>query len=155
MTAEFLSIVSNAGQSAVSQIRQNMAATGTNATGKSSQSLRYEIVQEGDRTILRVLGRQYFAVVETGRRPTPQYDKPSREFVASIREWAKAKGIQENAAYAIAKSIHKKGTQLYRSGGRQDVYTSVIPGIVQQIGSEYLQKYANLFLVQAKETLEK
>jgi hypothetical protein len=155
MTAEFLSIVSNAGQNAVAQIRQNMAATGTNATGKSSQSLRYEIVQEGEKTILRVLGRQYFAVVETGRRPTPQYDKPSREFVAAIKEWAQAKGIEENAAYAIAKSIHKKGTKLYRSGGRQDVYTSVIPGIVQQIGSEYLQKYANLFLVQAKETLEK
>jgi hypothetical protein len=155
MTAEFLSIVSNAGQNAVAQIRQNMAATGTNATGKSSQSLRYEIVQEGEKTILRVLGRQYFAVVETGRRPTPQYDKPSREFVAAIKEWAQAKGIEENAAYAIAKSIHKKGTKLYRSGGRQDVYTSVIPGIVQQIGSEYLQKYAHLFLVQAKETLEK
>lgn len=154
MTAELISILKTAGQSAVQQIKNNMAATGTNATGKSSASLRFEVVQDGEQTILRVLGKEFFAVVETGRKPTPQYTKPSREFVASIRQWAKAKGLPEGAAYGIAKSIHKKGTDLFRSGGRKDIYSNVERSLVDQISVELLQKYAQLFLAQSKETLE-
>lgn len=154
MTAELLSILNKAGQSAVALIRANMVSTGTNATGKSSQSLRFEVVEDGTKTILRILGKEFFAVVETGRKATPQYDKPSKEFVASIREWAKAKGLPEGSAYGIARSIHKKGTSLFRQGGRQDIYSNVQRSMIDQISVDLLQKYANLFLVEAKETLE-
>lgn len=148
MSAEIISILTKAGETAVQQIRNNMATTGTNATGKSSQSLRFEVIQQGESVILRVLGRDYFAVVETGRRPTPQYTKPSREFVASIREWVKAKGLPEGSAYGIAKSIHQKGTKLFRQGGRSDIFTSVEKPLVDQVSTELLNKYANLLLTE-------
>jgi hypothetical protein len=154
MNAEIFTILQNAGTSAIQQIRNNMSATGTNSTGKSSKSLTYEIEEKGTSIFLRVLGREYFAVVETGRRPTPQYTKPSREFVQSIKEWAQAKGKPEGSAYAIAKSIHQKGTKLFREGGRRDVYSNVEQSLVDQVGKDLLDKYANLFLVEAVQILD-
>jgi len=105
-----VNILSQQGTSIVEQIRQNLASTGTNATGKTSRSLRFEVVQEGFKTTLRVIGKAYFMVVETGRKPTPQYDKPSEQFVASIKEWLKARNMSEASAYGLAKYIHKNGT---------------------------------------------
>lgn len=148
LSAEIISILNKAGETAVQRIRNNMASTGTNATGKSSQSLNFEVIQQGESVILRVLGREYFAVVETGRRPTPQYTKPSKTFVDSIREWLVAKGKSESSAYAIAKSIHQKGTKLFRQGGRSDIFTSEEKPLIEQVSTELLDKYANLYLTE-------
>lgn len=88
-------------------------------------------------------------VVETGRKPTPQYDKPSKEFVASIKEWADTKGLGK-FAYGIAKSIHQKGTELYRKGGRTDIITSVVnQNLTDQIAKDVLAKFADHYLKNA------
>jgi len=145
MTADLITILSKYGQSTVDQIRENLSSTGTNATGKTSRSLRYEVKKEGNKTTLKVLGKPYFAVVETGRRPTPDY-KPSRQFVDSIKEWMDAKGKQ-GSAYAIALAIHKRGTKLYRDGGRTDIISNVVnQNLVDKISAELLDKFADELL---------
>lgn len=150
MNAELISILNQYGQSTVEKIRENLESTGTNATGKTSKSLRYEVKNEGTKATLKVIGKPYLAVVETGRKPTPQYDNPSVEFVASIKEWVKAKGLPEGSAYAIAKSIHKKGTELFRKGGRKDIVSSVInQSLVDKISLDLLDKFAIQFLANA------
>lgn len=127
-----------------------MASTGTDATGKTSQSLRYEVTQEGSKTILKVLGKPFFMVVETGRKPTPQYTKPSLEFVASIKQWADTKGLGK-FAYGIARSIHQKGTALYREGGRQDIVSNVVnETLSQQITKDLLTKFSTEYIKHAK-----
>lgn len=144
-----LSILQGYGNSTVEQIRRNLESTGTNATGKTSRSLRYEVRVEADSITLKILGKPFINVVETGRKATPQYDKPSEEFVASIREWAKAKGVP-GAAYAIAKSIHQKGTKLFQSGGRTDVISNVVnQSLVDQISKDCLDKFAKEYLKNA------
>lgn len=147
MIVDVLSILSKYGQSTVAQIQQNLSSTGTNATGKTSQSLRFEVKDDGEKQILTVIGaRQYFMTVETGRRATPQYKNPSSEFVAAIKEWMSAKGIQ-GPAYSIAKSIHQKGTKLFQSGGRQDIVTNVInQGLYDTISKDLLEQFANTYL---------
>lgn len=146
MNAEIIGILSKYGASTVEQIRQNMASTGTNATGKTSRSLHYQITNNGSKASLKVLGKPYFAVVETGRKATPNYDKPSVEFVQSIKEWANAKGLPEGSAYAIAKNIHKKGTKLWQKGGRTDIVSSVInQNLVDKISLDLLDKFASQF----------
>ena len=83
--------------------------------------------------------------VETGRRPTPTY-KPSRNFVASIQAWMTARGMQ-GPAYAIAQAIHKKGTELYRSGGRTDIVSNVInQSLYDQIANAVLKKFINQYV---------
>ncbi len=146
MTAELITILKKYGQSTVSQIRENLSSTGTDASKKTSQSLRYEIISDSSTTSLRIIGKPFFAVVETGRKPTPDY-KPSKQFVASIREWLKAKGGEEGAAYAIARTIHQKGTKLYQQGGRTDIFSNVInDSLIDKISADLLDKFADEFL---------
>lgn len=145
MNAEIISILNQYGTSTVEQIRQNLSSTGTNATGKTAQSLRYEVTNEGTKATLKVVGKPFFAVVETGRKPTPSY-KPSKAFVASIQEWMNAKG-KTGSAYAIAQSIHKKGSKLFRDGGRSDIYSNVInQNLVDKISLDLLNKFAQQFM---------
>lgn len=147
MNAEIIKILEGYGNSTVQQIRDNLSNTGTNATGKTSTSLHYSVTDQGTKATLKVVGKPFFAVVETGRKPTPNYDKPSKEFVDSIKQWAQAKGADTGMAYAIAKSIHKKGTKLFRDGGRQDIYSNVInQNLVDKISLDLLNKFAEQFM---------
>lgn len=142
MVVDVLSILTNYGASIVSQIQQNLASTGTNATGKTSKSLRYEVTQEGSKATLMVIGKPFFKVVETGRKATPQYTNPSKDFVASIKEWVKARGIPEGAAYAIAKSIHKKGTP---PTGKL-IFSNVInESLTDKINNDLLDHFTKIF----------
>ena len=157
MFAELTTILSQQGSSIVEQIRQNLASTGTNATGKTSRSLRFEVTTDDHTTTLRVIGKAFFNVVETGRKATPEYTKPSRQFVAAIVEWLKAKTTfrvdvergpsLQGLAYGIAKSIHAKGTKLHQSGGRQDIVSNVInETLVESISKEVLSQFTNEYL---------
>lgn len=147
MTAELIAILNRNGRSVVDEIRDNLSNTGTTASGKTARSLKYEVTTQGDKTTLRIIGKPFFTVVETGRKPTPEYVKPSRQFVASIRDWLNAKGGDEGAAYAIAKSIHQKGTKLYRDGGRTDIFSNVInDSLIDKISQDLLSKFAEEFL---------
>lgn len=146
MIVDTLQILSQYGNSVVAQIQQNLASTGTNATSKTSRSLRFEVKDEGTTQTLTVLGKPFFMVVETGRKPTPQYTKPSKAFVASIKEWADTKG-KGKFAYGIAISIHQKGTKLYRDGGRTDIVSNVVnPELTAQITKDILVKFADHYL---------
>lgn len=147
LIVDVLTILSNYGQSTVAQIQQNLATTGTNATGKTSRSLRFEVQEKGDKQILLVIGgRKYFMTVETGRKATPQFTKPSTEFVASIKEWMSAKGI-EGPAYGIAMAIHQRGTKLFQTGGRRDIVSNVVnQSLVDQISKDVLAQFATAYL---------
>lgn len=147
MNVELINILHQYGTSTVAQIRQNLSNTGTTASGNTAQSLRYDVTQEGSKATLKVIGKPYFAVVETGRKPTPQYTKPSEDFVKSIKEWLQARGKDTSPAYAIAKDIHKRGTKLFREGGRQDIYSNVInQNLIDKISLDLLNKFAQQFM---------
>lgn len=112
----------------VNKIRQNLDSTGTTASGKTKESIEYT-VENGE---LVITGRPYFRGVEIGR---PGGRVPYN-FTDIIQQWAKDKGIitqfgsteaeQRNVSARIAWFIREKGTKLFRNGGREDIYTSVI-----------------------------
>ena len=136
----------------VEEMRQNLASTGTNASGRTSASLRVEVDDVGG----RIYGRRYFRGVEQGRAG----GAVPRNFTSIIRQWILDKGLTIQAiqykrqpsakwqpkytpeerglrqmASAIAHTIEKSGTSLYRKGGRTDIFTNVIeenkPAILQ------------------------
>lgn len=121
-------ILSDWAENVITQIQSNMESTGTNASGKTSASLEYT-VENGE---LYIYGRKYFQGVEQGR---PGGRVPYN-FTDIIRKWMDDKGIagqfgdteseKRSAAYLIGQFIKNHGTQLYRKGGREDIYTNVL-----------------------------
>lgn len=127
----------------VAEMRDNLASTGTNASGRTSASLRVVMTNTGG----QIWGRRYFRGVEQGRAG----GRVPRNFRSIIRQWILDKGITPSAipykrkpsakwqpkytpeerglrqmASAIAHTIEKSGTSLYRKGGRTDIFTNVI-----------------------------
>ena len=127
----------------VAEMRDNLAKTNTNASGRTSASLRVVMTNTGG----EIWGRRYFRGVEQGRAG----GKVPRGFTSIIRQWILDKGITPSAipykrkssakwqpkytpeerglrqmASAIAHTIEKSGTSLYRKGGRKDIFTNVI-----------------------------
>lgn len=142
INSDVLKILNDQTNNYIHKVQQNLASTGTNATGETSKSLRYEITEEGSKIIIEVFGKKYFAVVETGRKPTPD-KKPSRDMIDNITKWVAARGKPENAIWAIAVSINKKGTELYRKGGRTDIFTDDKKTYVDTIFEEVTKDVAD------------
>ena len=125
------------GEQCVSEIRDALADTGTNASGRTSASLH---VVAGD-GVVEVWGRPAFGTVEHGRRA----GRVPRNFRAIIARWITNKGISVQPvevkrvtdrdghtrallrmAGAIAWKIRTEGSRLHREGGRKDIYTPAV-----------------------------
>lgn len=148
-------------QKAISQIQDNLESTGTNASRRTSQSLRLESSDFG----FIIYGRKAFATVETGRMA----GGIPKGFNDIIKQWIKDKGISvtqipykrkesENwrpkysvserslniAAGAISFTIKKSGTSLFRKGGRKDIFSNVfndaLPEIKKDIQIEIIKQ---------------
>lgn len=98
---------------------------GQNVTGETIRSL--EVITNAHTG--RLLGATYLGVLEQGREP----GKVPRIFVEILKMWIVAKGLSftdENDLTRFANAIKwntiKHGSYLYRSGGRNDVYTPAI-----------------------------
>ena len=123
----------------VEEIRAQLEATGTNASMRTSDSLEVVMTKTGG----QILAREYFQGVEMGRPA----GKVPHGFQSIIKQWILDKKIQVTpvpyktdrphkydererslniAAGAIAHTIATSGTQLYRNGGRTDIFTEVI-----------------------------
>jgi len=139
MIVDTLSILSQHGTTLVEQIKQAIAPH--SATGKTAASVQFSVRREGTKDILEVVGRPFIMALETGRKPTPQYTKPSLDFVASIREWLKAKGGDTDLAYAIAKSIHQKGTK-----GTPGIISGPVDSMVDLIQKDILEQFAKQWM---------
>lgn len=121
------------------RIIQNHTAAGQVASGRTAKSLRIVSTEDSG----QLYGRHHFGVLETGRRA----GKVPRQFYLIILQWMKDKKIAAPAipyktnrphkytpeergarsmAAAIAQTIKKRGTRLYRDGGRNDIYSKEI-----------------------------
>lgn len=135
---ELDAILSAWAENVIQRIQANLESTGTNASGRTSDSLEYELTDTG----LMIVGRPYFQGVEQGR---PGGKVPYR-FQDIIRKWMAEKGIENqfgekewqkrNAAYMIANFIAENGTKLYREGGRTDIYSDVIDEELEKLGEQ-------------------
>lgn len=99
------------------------------ASGKTIASLRVEITENSG----ILWGRKAFGTLETGRRP----GRVPKGFYKIILDWIEAKGIRvekpKTFAYFIARKIAREGTQLYRDGGRDDIYSKEIERTIQSV----------------------
>jgi hypothetical protein len=127
----------------ITDIRAGMASTKTNASGKTSKELFSEVT---DYSIAIYANRKGFSNTEAGQNP----GKRPKNFREIIRQWIIDKGISVSpmpyspkfkgvrkfsspkerglyyAAGAIAHTNKKKGSRLYRTGGRSDVFSPAV-----------------------------
>lgn len=140
------------------RIKANHKNAGQVASGKTLRSIHVETSEKNG----TLYGRAYFGVLETGRRA----GRVPRNFQQIILQWMKDKGVhadpipykrkpsarwrpkytaQERGDYslagAIATRIRKEGTELYRKGGRTDIFSNEIPVTTERI----LQRLALVF----------
>lgn len=123
------------------RIIENMTAADQHATGKTRESLKIEILETNGDTYGILTGRRAFATLERGSR---RWSKPPKRvprfFADLIGEWIDAKGIDLNK-WAVAHSIIHKGSKLYRTGGRDDIYTPEIRRTLDRIGERIIEGY--------------
>lgn len=126
---ETLKIVSDGLQGLRQRIIANHEAAGQVASGRTRDSLKVEMTGEGG----ILWGRQAFGVLETGRKP----GKVPKGFYGIILQWVKDKGIQvekpKSFAYLVARKIANEGTRLYRSGQKEDIYSTEVEKTVRDI----------------------
>lgn len=122
------------------RIGANMETADQIATGKTRDGMRVEV-----RGLAGVLtGRQAFATLETGSRPWRRKPKRTPKWFADlIGEWIDAKDLDLNK-WAVARSIITKGSKLYRSGGRSDIYSPELQKTMDAIGKRVLDQYTVL-----------
>lgn len=83
-----------------------MQASGKNTTGQTAKQIA--VTRDGNTIKLQIPG--YMLLLETGRGPTgPDAVAGEVPMITRIQEWCRAKGIPDKAAWAIKKSIDKKG----------------------------------------------
>lgn len=128
------------------QIINHIRANGQNASGRTIASLHVEVKE--DEGVL--FGHKPFGVLETGRRA----GRVPQGFASIIYRWMQDKPLhatpvpyktdrphkyspQERAdrsmAAAIAHTIKTKGSLLHRKGGRDDVYSNVVPQTLERV----------------------
>jgi hypothetical protein len=89
-----------------SDVINALQAAGKNATGQTAKQLT--ITEDEARVQLQLPG--YMQLLETGRGPTsPDAITGDPPMIQRIQQWCQAKGIPDKAAWAIKKSIDKKG----------------------------------------------
>jgi len=147
---QIIDIVQNNGIQLTNAIRANMGQAGMNATLKTANSLRIETKQEGSKVKMTLFGRPFFMTVQTGRRPTPGV-KPSRDMIQNITRWVEARGMDMDAAWAIATKIQQEGTKLWQAGGRTDIVDPAVTDFINNTGATILENEAERFMIKIKE----
>ena len=113
-------------------ISQAINTMGLRATGATQRSLHVEVTSNE----VALWGRKFFASLEYGSRPWTGASGircTIADFKAIIDAWASAKGLNfgqhkdhERAISAIAMTIIRKGSRLFRSHAYVDVYDTLI-----------------------------
>lgn len=118
------------------EISANIDRLGLKASGRTQASMR--VTHEGDEFAL--WGRRFFSALQYGSRPWSGVTGircSFFEFQQIIWQWMRDKGIwakdPEKASGNIARSIIRGGTKLYRSGGKLDVYDTLIEKAINDI----------------------
>lgn len=147
-----IKLLADQGNSLVNTIRGNLNTTGTNASSQTSDSLEYQVNEQGEKIILTILGRPYFASVETGRGPRKSTE--SANLSNTILQWMEIREIGSdldekkriNLSKFITLKINREGTDLFKKGGRTDIFTQPFNSAVDEVNKSVVDLIAENFV---------
>lgn len=128
------------------RVIENMGRADQIVTGKTRDSMRVEVGDTAGGAFGVLTGRQAFSTLERGSRPWLQPPRRVPRFFADlIGEWIEAKGLSGQLnKWAVAHTIIHRGSKLYRTGGRADVYSPEISDTLERIGDRVIESYSVL-----------
>lgn len=124
------------GKIGVEALRQDVNKV--SATGKTADSIRYEVITSSEYTSLIIYGRAFFKALETGRGPRRSSEDSG--FKDYMLEYMRAKGIgsdlsekkrQQLAKFLVLK-INREGDATFKRGGRV-VYTPTLEKLKSEV----------------------
>jgi hypothetical protein len=130
------------------------------ATGKTADSIRFEISVESDGTIvLRYLARAFFKALETGRGPRKSSEY--QQYDVSLEEWLESRGLPSKtsksgvkyfklgehwfSAKSLAWKINKEGDAIYKKGGRI-VYSPTLTKLADEIKRAIISDFTRFII---------
>lgn len=128
------------------RIIDNMGKADQIVTGKTRDSLTVQVSPQDAGAYGLLTGRQAFSTLERGSRPWSKRPKKVPRFFADIiGEWIDARGLSEKLnKWAVARTIIDRGSSLYRSGGRDDIYSPELQRTMETLGNRVVDQYAVL-----------
>lgn len=136
-------ILSNFAESILPEVKK--------VAGRFSDSISYE----ADENVLVIYGSPYISVLWKGRKPTSAGAKKGNPTLFQIiRKWVDKVGIvpyadqfgrtpsRDGLAWVITRSIHERGTLLYRNGGKPNPFNEVFKdNLINKLLSLLSNKY--------------
>jgi hypothetical protein len=130
------------------------------ATGKTADSIRYEVNFNKGIWELGILGRKYFSAIETGRGPRTSAEYGG--FDESMLEYMNARGIgsdlpekkRKQLAKFLTYKINKEGDKTYKEGGRT-IYSPTIDKLVQELKAALKEDLKQLFINEIRKQINK
>jgi hypothetical protein len=121
------------------------------ATGKTAESIRFEVAYEEQMWRLTYYGRQFFKALETGRGPR-ETDQDGN-FKQNMLEYMKARGIgsdldekkREALARFLVLKINREGDSTYKKGGRI-VYSATLSKLVDELINALKKDVVNKYI---------
>lgn len=159
--ADAPAIVADELQKLKERIVANHIAAGQRASGRTIESMIVRVDDIGDGVVIGELdARPYFAGLETGSRPWSvihtrqrkdgtEYPSAPKWFIDIVRDWAGSKGVNLDSPWGVATKIMTSGSELFRNGGRNDIFSNEIPVTVENLS----RRLAGLFDVQVTQTI--
>ena len=113
-------ILEKFGQDSVNLLRSNISKAGQNATGETSNNITSDMLSN---TRVQVTAPSYVYVLETGRKP--RESSQESDFRSKLEKWITARGLDITVS-SLQYLINKRGTKLWREGGRKDIITPIL-----------------------------
>jgi hypothetical protein len=143
-------ILAKYGETTVDLIRGNMASAGQNATGDTARAIRSENIGTNR---VQVSGPAHVWVLETGRGPYKGGAPANPRLITRLQRWLDAKGLDYDVK-GVYYMIQKKGTELYRLGGRTDIITPALSqDRVDQVLKEVADAKLKIYVEQIDESI--
>lgn len=144
----FADILQYAGKGFQKEIRDTLKRKEINASGRLSDSVQYEVKQKGFTFTLEVTAFSYiFSALQEGRKPSERGNEPPQLF-PKIVKWIKQKPIPfdknkislQGLAYVITRSIHERGTKLWKEFGSKGRTTGELERIFSDEEIDKIEK---------------
>lgn len=128
-------------------------------SNKTADSISYKVTSTNTSDKLTFSAREFFDLLEKGRGPTSK--KPSPDMIKNLAEYAQARGINtiggksvtpEQAAWALATSLNKKGDKTFQMGGRV-VYSEDLNKFVEELKEQLKKDFISSFQLSIKSAL--
>jgi hypothetical protein len=130
-------------------LQDNLRAANRNASGKTSESIDFEIFDDSDTTTFQIVANKNIRFLQDGRGPTKKGGTGAVK--NSIRQWIKDKGIkgrdgisEDTLVFLITRKIHREGYEgtegLIDDIINQDLIDFIHEGITDIIGKEFVKE---------------